>query len=102
MARGRTAAESWCAEAFAKLKGLIAGIVCLGRVWPRDIANCFALAAQFYIETTGCIGQQIVLISGAEALMERIRPGKCHFWFILLFNKIFNQYIILWCIFRDA
>ncbi|RLT50723.1 MAG: hypothetical protein DWI67_08880 [Chloroflexi bacterium] len=37
MARGRTAAESWCAEAFAKLKGLIAGIVCLGRAWPRDI-----------------------------------------------------------------
>jgi len=53
--------------------------VCLGRAWPRDIANCFALAPQFYIETTGCIGQQIILIFGAEALMERIRPGKCHF-----------------------
>jgi hypothetical protein len=49
---------------------------------PRVAAghrNVFALAAQFYIETTGCIGQQIVLIFGAEALMERIRPGKCHF-----------------------
>ncbi len=79
MARGRTAAESWRAEAFAKLKGLIAGIVCLGRAWPRDIANCFALAGQFYIEYAGFTGRQIVLISGAEALMERIRPSKCHF-----------------------